>query len=82
MSCQPTWAETTELVTSPAPTRLVSWPPAVWARFAANRSGMAAGMDSTTRAEPTRIPANVRPAYSAAPTGPTVWNTAVGETPR
>src|SRR6266487_714011 len=58
-SCQPRFAPITWPVASPAPTMLVTLPPAVFARLCANSFGIALGSSVMTAAEPlTTVPTN------------------------
>ncbi len=60
--CQPSLAANASPVYSPAPTTLVTLPPAVLLRFFANSSGMAFGMLPRACTEPTTIWPNPEPA--------------------
>ena len=82
MACQPTGAANASPVYSPAPTTLVTLPPAVLLRSLANRSGIAFGMSPRADTEPVTIWPNSEPAYRTALTGPTVGYTIGGEIPR
>ncbi len=67
---------------SAAPTTLLTWPPAVFARSLLNSFGSAAGRAATALAEPTITCPNADPAYWTARTGLAGENTTVGAMPR